>query len=104
MGFVIVVIVGAIFGWLAAIVVDRDDRVGTALCTLAGTAGAVTGAILAGNVPLFAGVSPTQLLWAVLGAVTAIVAVNAAGVHRLRFGREPFDIPTGQRHHRNRPF
>ncbi|HEU4821480.1 MAG TPA: hypothetical protein VFS87_10020 [Qipengyuania sp.] len=87
MGFVIVVIVGAIFGWLAAIVVERNDRVGTAMCTLAGLTGAVTGAILAGDVPLIAGISPTQLLWAVVGAIVAIVAINAAGVRRLRSGQ-----------------
>lgn len=86
MGLVIVVIVGAIFGWLVAIVIDRADRVGTAICAMAGTAGAVFGAIVAGRVPLMAGVSPTQLLWAVLGAVLVVVGINAAGVHRPRLG------------------
>lgn len=83
MGLVIVMIVGAVFGWLIAIVVERDDRVGTLVCSLAGTGGAVVGAVLAGNVPLAVGVSPAQLLWAVLGAVLAIVAINALGAHRM---------------------
>lgn len=103
MGLVIVMIVGAIFGWLAAIVVDRDDRVGTAICTLAGTVGAVVGAIVAGNVPLIEGVSPAQLFWAALGALVAIVVINVAGVYRT-LGREKFDNPAGQRHHRTRPY
>lgn len=84
MGLFIVMIVGAIFGWLVAIVVERDDRVGSVVCMLAGAAGAVLGALLAGDVPLLAGVSPVQLLWSVVGAVLAIVAINAAGVFRPR--------------------
>ncbi len=86
MGLLITIIVGAVFGWLGAIMVARDDRVGTTVCALSGTIGAVIGAVLAGNVPLTAGVSPAQLLWAVLGAVIAIVAINAAGEHRARLG------------------
>lgn len=85
MGLIIVVIVGGVFGWLAAILVDRDDRVGTTACALSGVAGAVIGALLAGNVPLLAGLSPDQLLWAVLGSLVAIVASNTAGV----FGPRP---------------
>lgn len=78
MGLVIVIVVGAILGWLAAIVVERDDRVGAAICSLAGMVGAVVAAVLAGDVPLAVGVSATQLLWGVVGAVLAIVAINAA--------------------------
>ena len=83
MGLVIVTVVGAILGWLAAIVVDRDDRVGTALCAGVGLTGAVIGAILAGDVPLALGVSVGQLLWSVLGAMLAIVATNALLARRL---------------------
>lgn len=82
MGLFIVMIAGAIFGWLIAIVVDRDDRVGSAVCTLAGTVGAVIGARFSGDVPLLVGVSPVQLLWAVVCAMAAIIAINAASVMR----------------------
>lgn len=82
MGLVIVIVVGAILGWLAAIVVERDDRVGAAICALAGAVGAVATAVLAGDVPLSVGVSAPQLLWSVAGAVLAIVAINAAVVPR----------------------
>ena len=77
MGLVIVIVVGAILGWLAAIVVERDDRVGAAICALAGTVGAVIAAVLAGDVPLTVGISAPQLMWGVVGAVLAIVAINA---------------------------
>ena len=83
MGLVIVIVVGAILGWLAAIVVDRDDRVGAAICALAGTVGSVAAAVLVGDVPLAIGVSAAQLLWGVAGAVLAIVAINAGVVSRL---------------------
>ena len=83
MGLVIVIVVGAILGWLAAIVVERDDRVGAAICALAGMVGSVAAAVLAGDVPLAVGVSAAQLLWGVVGAVLAIVAINAIVVTRL---------------------
>lgn len=83
MGLLIVIVVGAVLGWLASIVVERDDRVGAAICSLAGMCGAVVAAVLVGDVPLVSGVSPTQLLWGVAGATLAIVAVNAAVITRL---------------------
>lgn len=83
MGLVIVIVVGAILGWLAAIVIERDDRAGAAICALAGMVGSVAAAVLAGDVPLSLGVSAPQLLWGVVGAVLAIVAINAALVTRL---------------------
>lgn len=83
MGLVIVMVVGAILGWLASIIVDRDDRVGTAMCALAGIAGSTIAAVLAGDISLVSGLSPAQLLWATLGAIVSIVAINAAVVSRL---------------------
>jgi uncharacterized membrane protein YeaQ/YmgE (transglycosylase-associated protein family) len=80
MGLIIVMVVGATLGWLVAIVVDRDDRMGSAACALAGTAGAAAGALLAGDIPLLSGISPTQLLWAVVCAIIVIVLTNVAAV------------------------
>lgn len=82
MGLLIVLIVGAVLGWLAAIIVDRDDRVGTAICAFVGLTGALIAALLAGDVPLALGVSAQQLLWSVLGAMLAISVTNAIVVHR----------------------
>ena len=76
MGFVILTIVGAVMGWLAAVVVERDDRVGSTACAIAGVAGAFVGAVLAGTVPLSTGVSAGQLMWGVLSAALFIVALN----------------------------
>lgn len=78
MGLLIVSVVGSILGWLAAIVLDRDLRGGTAVCAGSGVVGAIAGALLVGGVPLLLGVSAAQLLWSVLGGLFAIVATNAA--------------------------
>lgn len=79
MGLVLVLVVGAILGWLCAIVLGRDDRMGVALCMSAGIAGALVAAVNAGPVPLLSGVSPMQLVWGGLGALLAIVIANLIG-------------------------
>lgn len=105
MGFLIVTVVGAILGWLAAILIDRDDRVGTALCAAIGLIGAVIGAGLAGDVALARGVSADQLLSSVVGAVVAITVTNTLLVQCLSRGlAEKIDNRIGRRHHRGRPF
>ena len=82
MGYLIVMIVGAILGWLVAIVVDQDDRVNTALYAVVGMIGGVAAAIVAGDVPLTLGVSASQLLWSVGGALVAIAAMRATPMRR----------------------
>lgn len=79
MGIILILVVGAILGWLCAIVLGRDDSRGVALCLLAGAAGAVLAAADAGPVPLAAGVGPLQLVWGALGALLAIVVANLVG-------------------------
>ena len=87
MGLIIVIVVGAVLGWLAVIVVNRDDRVGTAICVAAGLAGALAAAAIAGDVPLAKGLSPTQLLWSAVGAILAIVTANV--LSGSMFGHRP---------------
>lgn len=103
MGLVIVMIVGTVLGWLAAIVIDRDDRVGTAVCAMVGLTGGLIAALLAGDVPLARGVSAEQVLWSVAGAIAAIAVTNLAWNRRSAWKLEVFDNPAGQRHHRSRP-
>ena len=78
MGLIIVAIVGAILGWLAAVVIERDDGMATLSSTLIGAISATASALAAGDVPLLSGVSPAQLLWAVIGTLVAIVVLNVA--------------------------
>lgn len=104
MGLVLVIVIGAMLGWLASLVVDRGGRAGTLVCILAGVAGSLVAAYLSGDVALVIGVSATQLSWAVLGAMLAIVTINTVVVTRPVSWGGNFDKPTGQRHHRPRPF
>lgn len=76
MGLVIVIVVGAILGWLASVAVEPDNRVSLEACLVAGIAGGLIASLLDGNVPLSIGIGPTQLVWTVLGAALAIVGIN----------------------------
>lgn len=76
MGFLIILSVGATLGWLASILVDREDRTSTTRCVVAGAFGSLLSAMLLGKVSLLVGISPQQLLYGGLGGVIAIGAVN----------------------------
>lgn len=82
MGYFIVIIVGSVLGWLAAIAVERDDRIASLSCASAGIVGGLVGAMLSGDVSLIVGVSATQLLWGMLGAVFMIICVNAIAMRQ----------------------
>ena len=89
MGFLFMIVVGAILGWLTSIVLRIEAPRGILLNVVTGVAGALlTGLIIA---PLFG--SPSLLgdnysVWTVLlslvGAVVAVVALNVLGRERLR--------------------
>ena len=76
MGFALILIVGAIFGWLGSILLQCEGRRCALLCTAAGMAGSVLVAAAAGPVPLFIGVGGIQLVWGAFGASLAIVVAN----------------------------
>lgn len=81
MGVLYLVIVGAILGWLAAILLQAENREGLKRNLGAGLAGAlITGLIvspLVGSGSLLSGTyRVTALLLSVLGSVALIAAVN----------------------------
>ncbi|MEO1969214.1 MAG: hypothetical protein ABGW87_10935 [Sphingomonadaceae bacterium] len=78
MGLALVIIIGAILGWLGAFLLGRDDMRGATISVLTGIAGALFAATRAGPELLPYGVSPIELIWGCLGAVLAIVLVNLA--------------------------
>ncbi|GMM91992.1 hypothetical protein [Qipengyuania sp. MTN3-11] len=88
MGLVILVITGVLLGWLGSIVIQREHRTGIWTCVGAGVAGALAGGALSGNVPLLAGISPMQLLWALIGALAAIALADLIAT-RLGDGARP---------------
>ena len=79
MGWIVALIVGGIAGWLASMVMNRDNSMGLFLNIVVGCVGSVLGNLplnqfgIAGSVQNF---SLTGLLVAVLGAVVLLGIVN----------------------------
>lgn len=75
MGLIILIVIGAVLGWLASILLRYESR-GSILSTFgAGIGGAVLGAIISDGVPLLSGIGAGQLFWAIAGAAFAIGVV-----------------------------
>lgn len=78
MGFLITVLVGALIGWLASIVMKSDAQQGALANILIGIVGSLLGAWLFGDVLGFGSASLAgaftliDLFWGVLGAVILI--------------------------------
>ena len=101
MGWIVALIVGGIAGWLASMVMNRDNSMGIMLNIIVGCVGSVLGNLLlnqfgiAGSVQNF---SLTDLLVAVLGAVVLLGIVNlvrrgfSAMLHRLDRLRETLAV------------
>lgn len=82
MGYLIVTIVGAILGWLTIIVMSQDNAGGTVPSAVAGVIGGLAMALAIGEVPLSQGLSATQLLWSVVGALLSIAAYHVIKARR----------------------
>ncbi len=76
MGLLILVVVGALLGWLATIILRIED--GRAILTnaLFGVLGSLLAGLVAGDGAIFGTVSGIALLWAVLGAIVAVALFN----------------------------
>lgn len=78
MNIIATILVGALVGWLASLVMDTDAQQGVLMNILIGVVGAVIGAWLFGDVlgfgsAILAGAfSLVGILWAVLGAIVLI--------------------------------
>ncbi|WP_324828695.1 GlsB/YeaQ/YmgE family stress response membrane protein [Qipengyuania zhejiangensis] len=72
MGLLILIVVGAILGWLATIILRVEDGRSILAHAIAGVAGSLVAGMIAGNGVIFGAVSGVALLWAVLGAAIAI--------------------------------
>ena len=92
MGIVSWLIVGAIAGWLAGLLVKGDEGMGVIGHIVLGIVGALVGGFLAGLVTgggdYITGINPTTIVVAVIGAVIAVVVFNAI-TGRSRVGRGP---------------
>lgn len=91
MGILSWLIVGAIAGWLAGLLVRGDEGLGVIGHIVLGIIGALIGGFLAGVVlggDYVTGVNVTTIVVAVIGAVILVVVWNAL-TGRTRVGRGP---------------
>ena len=92
MGILSWLIVGAIAGWLAGMLVKGDEGMGVIMHIVLGIVGALVGGFIAGLLTggndYVTGVNPTTIVVATIGAVIAVVAF-AALTGRTRTGRGP---------------
>jgi uncharacterized membrane protein YeaQ/YmgE (transglycosylase-associated protein family) len=92
MGILSWLIVGAIAGWLAGLLVKGDEGMGAIGHIVLGIVGAIIGGFLAGIVTggrdYITGINATTIIVAVIGAVIAVVVYNAL-TGRSRMGRGP---------------
>lgn len=76
MGLLILVVVGALLGWLATIILRMEDGRTILTNALAGVLGSLVTGLIAGNGAVFGTVSGAALLWAVLGSIVTISLFN----------------------------
>lgn len=86
------IILGAIAGWLAGLLVKGDEGLGVIGHILLGIVGALVGGFLAGALfnshPIDGPLDPSSIVVAVIGAILVVVVVNAMSGNR-RVGRGP---------------
>jgi uncharacterized membrane protein YeaQ/YmgE (transglycosylase-associated protein family) len=78
MGFLVLIAVGGILGWLASILSRSDDGRGIALNVVLGMIGALVAGAFASSDSLLIGLSATALLLALLGATLVLGAFYLA--------------------------
>ena len=76
MGFVILVVVGGILGWLASIVTRSEDRQGLLLNAGVGIASALLVGIATNSGSILLGISAMSLFASFVGAVVVLVVAN----------------------------
>lgn len=86
------IVLGAIAGWLAGLLVKGDEGLGVIGHTLLGIVGALIGGFLAGALfnlhPISGPLDPSSIVVAVIGAILIVVIVSAMSGSR-RVGRGP---------------
>lgn len=86
-GIIVTLLVGALAGWLASLIMKTDAQQGAIANILIGIGGAFLGQLIFGNLLGFgsafdagATFNPLSILWAVLGAVILIAILKALNV------------------------
>ncbi|GGE02385.1 hypothetical protein GCM10011515_22550 [Tsuneonella deserti] len=82
MGFVVLIALGSILGWLASIISRGDDGQSIALNVGIGVLGALVVGAFASSGSLLVGLSAEALLIALAGATAVLLAFNLAWARR----------------------
>jgi uncharacterized membrane protein YeaQ/YmgE (transglycosylase-associated protein family) len=94
MGIISWLVVGAIAGYLAGLLVKGDESLGVLGHIVLGIIGAVVGGFLAGalsgGADYITGINPTTIIVAVIGAVVVVIGYNAVRGPS-RTGRGPIE-------------
>lgn len=77
MGLIILIVVGAILGWLASIITRAEDRQGILLNVGAGVIGALLAGIATNGSSILLGISAIALFASFAGAVVLLAVVFA---------------------------
>ena len=80
MGLIVTLIVGAVVGWLASIVMKTNAQMGAIMNIVVGIVGAWLGGILAGLIGFAATSTIASLIVSVIGACALIAILKALGV------------------------
>ncbi len=84
MGLIILIVVGAILGWLASIVMRADDKQGILLNVAVGVAGALAVGVATNNGSILGGISASGLLFSFGGTLVLLAIVNVFRRRALR--------------------
>ena len=84
MGFIVLIAVGGVLGWLASILTRGDDGRSIAVFLAVGLAGALVAGALASDESLIVGLSASTLLAGLAGSVVSLAVLALA---RRRFAR-----------------
>lgn len=76
MGLILLIVVGGLLGWLASIIMRRDDRPGILLNVTVGVAGALVAGLVGNSDSIFSGLSVPALLVALAGALGLLAVLN----------------------------
>ena len=80
MGLIVTLIVGAVVGWLASIVMKTNAQMGAVLNIVVGIVGAWLGSLLFGMVGFAATSTISTLIVSIVGACALIAILKALGV------------------------
>ena len=74
-GYIVLLAVGGVMGWLASILSRRDDIAAVATNVLAGSAGSLAIGIMLSREPLMNGLTATTLLAGTAGAIAVLAGL-----------------------------